>query len=136
MIRKYHNHKLQTTRGTARKSRSTITRHQEDKLSKAIRSLFPIKIKSLSGCVKLGVLCALYMPRWGGGRTTLTLQLKIIIILPDQIIRHMFPNYNKLFDPTCKLIFFKYQWLLTRKIKLFVTSYRRNNNVSENTLQV
>ena len=32
MTRKYHNHKLQTTRGTARKSRSTITRHQEDVL--------------------------------------------------------------------------------------------------------
>ena len=31
-------------RGTVRKSRSTITRHQEDKLSKAISSLFPIKM--------------------------------------------------------------------------------------------
>ena len=31
-------------RGTARKSRSIITRHQEDKLSKAISSLFPIKM--------------------------------------------------------------------------------------------
>ena len=31
-------------RGTARKSRSTITRYQEDKLSKAISSLFPIKM--------------------------------------------------------------------------------------------
>ena len=31
-------------RGNARKSRSTITRHQEDKLSKAISSLFPIKM--------------------------------------------------------------------------------------------
>ena len=31
-------------RGTARKSRSTIMRHQEDKLSKAISSLFPIKM--------------------------------------------------------------------------------------------
>ena len=31
-------------RGTTRKSRSTITRHQEDKLSKAISSLFPIKM--------------------------------------------------------------------------------------------
>ena len=30
--------------GTARKSRSTITRHQEDKLSKATSSLFPIKM--------------------------------------------------------------------------------------------
>ena len=30
--------------GTARKSPSTITRHQEDKLSKAISSLFPIKM--------------------------------------------------------------------------------------------
>ena len=44
MIRKYLNHKLQTLRGTARKSRSTITRHQVDKLSKAISSLFPIKM--------------------------------------------------------------------------------------------
>ena len=31
-------------RGTQRKSRSTITRHQEDKLSKATSSLFPIKM--------------------------------------------------------------------------------------------
>ena len=31
-------------RGTARKSRPTITRHQEDKLSKAISSIFPIKM--------------------------------------------------------------------------------------------
>ena len=30
--------------GTARKSSSTITRHQEDKLSKATSSLFPIKM--------------------------------------------------------------------------------------------
>ena len=30
--------------GTARKSRSTITRYQEDKLSKASSSLFPIKM--------------------------------------------------------------------------------------------
>ena len=30
--------------GTARKSRSTITRHQEDNLSKATSSLFPIKM--------------------------------------------------------------------------------------------
>ena len=30
--------------GTARKSHSTITRHQEDKLSKATSSLFPIKL--------------------------------------------------------------------------------------------
>ena len=30
--------------GTARKSQSTITRHQEDKLSKATSSLFPIKM--------------------------------------------------------------------------------------------
>ena len=44
MIREYHNHKLQTTHGTARKSHTTVTRHQEDKLSKAISSLFPIKM--------------------------------------------------------------------------------------------
>ena len=31
-------------RGTARKSRSTITRHQEDKLNKATSALFPIKM--------------------------------------------------------------------------------------------
>ena len=44
MIRKYHNHKLQTNSCTARKSHTTITRHQEDKLSKATSSLFPIKM--------------------------------------------------------------------------------------------
>ena len=32
------------SRGTTRKSRSTITRHQENKLSKATSSLFPIKM--------------------------------------------------------------------------------------------
>ena len=41
MIRKYHNHKLQTTPW---KSHSTIRTHQEDKLSKAISSRFPIKM--------------------------------------------------------------------------------------------
>ena len=45
MIRKYHNQKPQTElHGTARKSCSTITRHQEDKLGKATISLFPIKM--------------------------------------------------------------------------------------------
>ena len=44
MIRKYHNHKPQTTRGIAMKSDSTITKHQEDKPSKATNSLFPIKM--------------------------------------------------------------------------------------------
>ena len=28
----------------------------------------------------------------------------------------MFPNYNWLFDPNCKLIFFNYQWLFTAKL--------------------
>ena len=32
------------TRGTARKSHTAITRHQEDKLNKATRCLFPIKL--------------------------------------------------------------------------------------------
>ena len=32
------------THGTARKSHNTITRHQENKLSKATSSLFPIKM--------------------------------------------------------------------------------------------
>ena len=44
MIRKYHDHKPQTTRGTSRKAHSTITRHQKDELSKATSSLFPIKM--------------------------------------------------------------------------------------------
>ena len=35
----YHNHNLQTNHGTARKSHTTITRHQEDTLSKATSSL-------------------------------------------------------------------------------------------------
>ena len=42
------------------------------------------------------------------------------LLLPDQrafrLIRHMCPDYNRLFDPNCKLIFFKYQWLLTPKL--------------------
>ena len=41
MIRKYHNHKLQTDPW---KSHTTITRHQEGKLSKATSSLFSIKM--------------------------------------------------------------------------------------------
>ena len=41
MIGKYHNNKLHST---ARKSHTTIMRHQEDKLSKATNSLFPIKM--------------------------------------------------------------------------------------------
>ena len=45
MIRKYHNHKLQKkNRGRVRKSHTTISRHQEDKQSKATSSLFPIEI--------------------------------------------------------------------------------------------
>ena len=36
--------KCRQTHGTARKSHTTITRHQEDKLSKATSSLFPIKM--------------------------------------------------------------------------------------------
>ena len=41
MIRKYHNHKPQTT---PRENRPTIMRHQIDKPSKATSSLFPIKM--------------------------------------------------------------------------------------------
>ena len=44
MIRKYHSKNCRQTRGTARKSHTTTTRHQEDKQSKATSSLFPIKI--------------------------------------------------------------------------------------------
>ena len=44
MIRKYHNHKLHTTLGIVRKSHTTITRHWEDKQSKAASLLFPIKM--------------------------------------------------------------------------------------------
>ena len=36
--------KRRQTRGIARKSRSTITRHQEDKLSKATSLLFPLRM--------------------------------------------------------------------------------------------
>ena len=43
MIRKYHNHKTQTTSWHSEES-PTTTRHQEDKPSKAISSLFPIKM--------------------------------------------------------------------------------------------
>ena len=41
MIRKYHNRKLQTNPWHRHRN---ITRHQEDNLSKATRSLFPIKM--------------------------------------------------------------------------------------------
>ena len=55
MNRKYHNHKPQTTDGAARKSHSNITRHQEDKLSKATSSLFPIKMIALLELTKSNV---------------------------------------------------------------------------------
>ena len=38
------------THGTARKSHITITRHQEDKLSKVTSSLFPIKMIAWNKC--------------------------------------------------------------------------------------
>ena len=44
IIRKYHNHKPQTNPWTTRRSHTCITRHQEDKLSKATCSLFAIKM--------------------------------------------------------------------------------------------
>ena len=47
MIRKYHNHKPQTTLWHREESHSTITRDQEDKLSKATSSFFPIKMIAL-----------------------------------------------------------------------------------------
>ena len=45
MIRKYHNHKLQTNPCNTRKSHTTIVRHQEDKLSKATNSLSFAKLE-------------------------------------------------------------------------------------------
>ena len=44
MIRKYHNHKPQTTPWHREKEPLNITRQQEDKLSKVTSSLFPIKM--------------------------------------------------------------------------------------------
>ena len=44
MIRKLTITNCRQPHGTARKSRSTITRHQEDKLSKATSSLFHIQM--------------------------------------------------------------------------------------------
>ena len=44
MIRKYHNHKPQTTPWHREEEPLNYTRHQEDKLSKATSSLFPIKM--------------------------------------------------------------------------------------------
>ena len=44
MIRKYHNHKSQTTLWHREEEPLITTRHQEDKLSKATSSLFPIKL--------------------------------------------------------------------------------------------
>ena len=52
------------------------------------------------------------------------------------LIRHMFPNYNKLFDPHCKIDFLQISMAFNTQIKPFVTTYRINSNVSENTLQV
>ena len=48
MIRKYHNHKPQTTpRHREEEPLNHPTRHQEDKLSKATSSLFPIKMTAI-----------------------------------------------------------------------------------------
>ena len=48
MIRKYHNHKLQTSpwhrEEEPHNNHETPGRHQEDKQSKATSSLFPIKM--------------------------------------------------------------------------------------------
>ena len=44
MIKKYHNHKLQTNLCHCEEDHTTITRHQEDKQSEATSSLFPIKM--------------------------------------------------------------------------------------------
>ena len=42
------------------------------------------------------------------------------LLLSDQrsfgLIRHMFPNHNRLFDPNCKMIFFICKWLWTPKL--------------------
>ena len=35
--------------------------------------------QSLRGCIKLGVMCVLYMPE-AGGRTMMTSQLKILLL--------------------------------------------------------
>ena len=45
----------------------------------------------------------------------------------------MFPNYNRL---TQNVKFSAYVNCFNTQIKWFVTKYTRNNNVSENTLQV
>ena len=44
MIRQYHNHKCRQSHSIARKSHTTIMRHQDDKLSEATSSFFPIKM--------------------------------------------------------------------------------------------
>ena len=44
MLWKYHNHKQQTNPLHREEEPKNTTRHQEDKLSKAINSLFPIKM--------------------------------------------------------------------------------------------
>ena len=55
MIRKYHNHKPQTTLWHREKSHSTTTRHQEEKSSKATSSLFPIKMIAILEWTKSNV---------------------------------------------------------------------------------
>ena len=54
MIRKYYNHKPQTTPWHG-KIHSTIMRHQEDKISKATSSLFPIKTIAILDWTKRSV---------------------------------------------------------------------------------
>ena len=44
MIRKYQNHKLLTNPWHRKEEPHNIRRHQENKLSKATNSLFPVKI--------------------------------------------------------------------------------------------
>ena len=44
MIRKYHNHKLQTNLWHCEEEPHNNHKHQEDKQSKAISSLFPIEM--------------------------------------------------------------------------------------------
>ena len=95
MIRKYHNPNRRQPHGTARKSRSTITRHQEDKLSKANSSLFPIKMIAILEWTESNVQqnieqlqnCSLTKCCVGGGviqKRVLTIQIESSIYKLEQ----------------------------------------------------
>ena len=91
--------------GTARKSHSIITRHQEDKLSKATSSLFPIKIIAILELTQSNVqqnIVQLQHARIqefssGGGGVQVSLTNKELFFSPQLILRSLVVNFKEIY---------------------------------------